>query len=99
VQHITSCPPRGAARPTTRCISIYDAERSNVQHRVQPGEDITITVSGRPVALLTAVAPQRRRRLAIAEFLNRLPRAHDPGLRDDLAILAGNDTDDLGPIE
>ena len=72
---------------------------AGVLRRVQAGEDITITVNGRPVALLTAVRPQRRRWLPKAEFLARLQRAQaDPGLREDLAALAGDTTDDLGPI-
>jgi hypothetical protein len=33
------------------------------------------------------------------EFLARLQRAQgDPGLREDLATLAGETTDDLGPV-
>jgi prevent-host-death family protein len=67
--------------------------------RVQAGEDITITVKGRPVAILTAIRPARRRRLTRSEFVVRLRRAQaEPGLRDDLAALAGDTTDDLGPI-
>jgi prevent-host-death family protein len=72
-------------------------DTAGVLRRVQAGEDITITVKGRPVAVLSA--PQRRRWLTKAEFLARLRRAQaDPGLRDDLAALAGDTTDDLGPI-
>ena len=74
-------------------------DTAGVLRRVQAGEDITITVKGRPVAVLSAAQPQRRRRLTKAEFLARLRRAQaDPGLRDDLAALAGDTTDDLGPI-
>jgi prevent-host-death family protein len=70
-----------------------------VLRRVQAGEDITITVNGRPVAVLTAVRPQRRRWLTRTEFLTRLQGAQaDPGLRSDLATLAGDTTDDLGPV-
>lgn len=69
-----------------------------VLRRVREGEDVTITVNGRPVAVLTAVRPQRKRRLGRAEFLARLRRAQaDPGLRKELAVLAGDTTDDLGP--
>jgi prevent-host-death family protein len=75
-------------------------DTAGVLRRVQAGEDITITVSGRPVAVLTAVRPQRRRWLTRTELLERLPRAQaDLGLRDDLAVLAGDTTDDLGPIK
>lgn len=74
-------------------------DTAGVLRRVRDGEDVTITVSGRPVAILTAVGPQRRRWLSKAEVLSRLRRAQaDPGLRQDLAILASDTTEDLGPI-
>lgn len=74
-------------------------DTAGVLRRVQAGEDITVTVKGRPVAVLSAVPSQRRRWLTKAEFLAGLHRAQaDPGLRDDLAALAGDTTDDLGPI-
>ena len=67
---------------------------AGVLRRVREGEDVTITVSGRPVAVLTAVRPQGRRWLSKTEFLSRLRRAQaDPGLREDLAVLAGDMTD------
>jgi prevent-host-death family protein len=70
-----------------------------VLRRVQAGEDITITVGGRPVAMLTAIHPLPRRWLSRTEFLARLRGAQaEPGLRDDIAILAGDTTEDLGPI-
>jgi len=74
-------------------------DTAGVLRRVQQGEDVTITVYRRPVAVLTAVRPQRRRWLSTTEFLSRLYRAHaDPGLRRELAVLAGDTTDDLGPL-
>lgn len=74
-------------------------DTAGVLRRVRAGENVTITVSGRAVAVLTAVQPQRRRWLNKTEFLTRLRRTQaDPGLRDDLAALAGDTTDDLGPI-
>src|SRR5271170_112696 len=74
-------------------------DTAGVLRRVQAGEDITITVKGRPVATLSATRHQRRRWLTATEFLARLRHAQaDPGLRDDLAALAGDTTDDLGPI-
>jgi hypothetical protein len=49
---------------------------------------------------LVPVQPARRRWLPQAELLRRLGVAQaDPGLRDDLRELAGDSTDDLGPIE
>lgn len=70
-----------------------------VLRRVRDGEDVTITVNGRPVAVLTAVSTQRRRWLPKSEFLSRLRHVQaDPGLRKDLEVLAGDTTEDLGPI-
>jgi prevent-host-death family protein len=67
--------------------------------RVQAGEEIVITVNGRPVAQLVPLRPGRRRWLPWAEMAERLRTAQaDPGLRDDLARLAGDTTDDLGPL-
>jgi prevent-host-death family protein len=72
---------------------------ASVLGRVQAGEDITITIKGRPVAILTAVRPARRRWLTRSEFVARLRRDQaDAGLRDDLAAVAGETTDELGPI-
>lgn len=74
-------------------------DTAGVLRRVRDGEDVTITVKGRPVAVLTAVSRQRRRWLSKGQFLSRLRRTQaDPGLRHDLAVLASETTDDLGPI-
>lgn len=74
-------------------------DTAGVLRRVREGEDVIITVNGRAVAMLTALGPQRRRWLSKAELLSRLRRAQaDPGLRQDLATLAGDTTEDLGPI-
>jgi prevent-host-death family protein len=72
---------------------------AGVLRRVREGEDVTVTVNGRPVAVLTPVRARRRRWLSRAEFLSRIGRVQaDPGLRQDLAALAGDTTDDLGPL-
>ena len=72
---------------------------ADVLRRVQAGEQVTITSRGRPVAELTPVREVRRRPIARAELAMRLGRAQaDPGLRQDLAALAGETTDDLDPI-
>lgn len=72
---------------------------ADVLRRVQAGEQVTITSRGRPVAELTAVRAVRRRPIARDELVRRLSRTQaDAGLRDDLAVLAGETTDDLGPI-
>ena len=73
-------------------------DTTGVLRRAQAGEDITITVNGQPVAVLTAVRPQRRRWLTKMEILERLKYQADPGLRADLTELAGETTDDLDPL-
>ena len=63
--------------------------------RVHAGEQITITVDGKPVArLVPAVA--RERWLPRAVFAARILTAQaDPGLADELRGLAPDTTDDL----
>jgi prevent-host-death family protein len=63
--------------------------------RVEAGESITITVDGRPVAVL-APAGRRPRWMARQEFLGRvLGHQADPGLTGDLRRLAPDTTDEL----
>ena len=67
--------------------------------RVSAGEQIVVTTRGKPVASLIPFERSRRRWLPRAELTRRLNVAQaDPGLREDLARLAGDTTDDLGPI-
>jgi prevent-host-death family protein len=67
--------------------------------RVSAGEQIVVTTRGKPVASLIPFERSRRRWLPRAELTRRLNVAQaDPGLREDLARLAGETTDDLGPI-
>jgi prevent-host-death family protein len=74
-------------------------DTAGLLRRAQAGEDITVTVNGKPVARLTPLQPSRRRWLSREELGHRLQRAQaDPGLRRDLAALAGDTTDDLGPL-
>lgn len=74
-------------------------DTAGVLRRVQAGEDVVVTVNGRPVARLVPVQPARRQWIARAELARRLRRAQaDPGLRADLERLAGDTTDDLGDI-
>lgn len=74
-------------------------DTAGLLRRVATGEVVTITVKGKPVAHMTAATPGRRRWLSRTEFLHRLRHIQaDAGLRDDLAELAGETTDDLGPI-
>jgi prevent-host-death family protein len=75
-------------------------DTAGVLGRVQAGEDVVITVNGKGVARLVPIQPTRRRWLRRDELVRRLGIAQaDPGLRRDLADLAGESTDDLGPIE
>ena len=65
--------------------------------RVEAGESITITVDGRPVALLKPVG-QRPGFMARDAFIQRLlTHRADAGLATDLRELAPNTTDDLPP--
>lgn len=72
---------------------------ADVLRMVEAGERVTITSRGRAVAELVPVRAVRRRPIARAELTRRLVRTQaDPGLREDLAVLAGDTTDELGPI-
>lgn len=63
--------------------------------RVEAGEPVTITVDGRPVAILQPVG-RRPRWFARDEFVRRvIGQQADPGLARTLAELAPDTTDDL----
>lgn len=63
--------------------------------RVEAGESVTITVDGRPVAVLQPVG-RRPRWMSRDEFLARVvERQADAGLRAELHALAPDTTDDL----
>ncbi len=63
--------------------------------RVEAGEAITITIDGRPVAVLQPLG-RRPQWLAREEFIRRIVRHQaDPGLTKELAALAPGTTDDL----
>jgi prevent-host-death family protein len=66
-----------------------------VLERVEAGEQITITVDGRPVATLVPVHTKRRT-MPRAEFVRKLSTAlADPGMTEDIRRLAPDTTDDL----
>lgn len=66
--------------------------------RVEAGEEVTITLSGRPVAVLRPVG-SRPRWLARREFIERIAdHQADPELARDLRELAPDTTDDLAPL-
>jgi prevent-host-death family protein len=63
--------------------------------RVEAGEDVTITVDGRPVAVLRPINA-RPRWMPGPEFFLRLSRHQsDPALSEDLADLAPDMTDEI----
>jgi prevent-host-death family protein len=76
--------------------------RNNVAgllRRVQAGERVVVTTRGKPIASLVPLEQTRRRWLPRAELVRRLALVRaDPGLREDLARLAGETTDELGPL-
>ena len=74
-------------------------DTAGVLRRVQAGERVTITQNGRPVAELVPLRRGGRSWIERAELVARLRVAQaDPGLRADLERIAGETTDDLGPI-
>lgn len=74
-------------------------DTAGLLRRVEEGEEIVITTRGKPVAALVPLGEERRRWLPRAELARRLALAQaDPALRTDLARLAGETTDDLGPL-
>ena len=83
---------------TLGIVSVASRELSNTRvllDRVDAGEAITITVDGRPVAVLELVT-RRQRWLAKSEFLRSVvSRQADSALRADLRALSPDTTDDL----
>lgn len=68
---------------------------SAVLRRVEAGERLRVTVSGRPVAELVPL-PVRRRSMSWAAFERDLEGGRaDPGLADDLRALLPDTTDDV----
>lgn len=70
-----------------------------VLQQVAQGTDVTVTVHGEPVAVITRPRHVRRSGLPKAEFLAFLAQqSPDPALADDLDWISAGTTDDLGPI-
>lgn len=69
-----------------------------VLERVESGEDVTITVDGRPVALVTRVTHKPRWIPRETLFQQLAEIQADAGLAADLATLAPETTDDLDPL-
>ncbi|HEY3715812.1 MAG TPA: type II toxin-antitoxin system prevent-host-death family antitoxin [Jatrophihabitantaceae bacterium] len=74
-------------------------DTAGVLKRVQQGDEVIITVRGEPVAEIIPIRKSRRHWMSRDELIDLLDHAQaDPGLRDDLRRIAGDTTDDLGPI-
>lgn len=87
---------------TRRMAEVASRElRNNTRsllERVESGEAVTITVDGRPVAVLQPVG-RRPRWLGRDEFVRRISSHQaDAALRRDLARLAPDSTEDLPPL-
>lgn len=74
-------------------------DTAGVLRRVEAGETVVITVRGKPVADLIPHLRDEQRWMPRDELIELLKtHSADPGLRDDLKRIAGETTDDLGPI-
>jgi prevent-host-death family protein len=74
-------------------------DTAGLLRKVEQGEKFIITRRGKPVAALVPHREERERWLAPDEVMELIGRfSADPGLRDDLERLAGDTTDDLGPL-
>lgn len=62
--------------------------------RAESGEQLTITVAGRPTAILGPIASPRRW-VSREAFVRLLSHQADPALREDLDLLAPDTTEDL----
>jgi len=72
---------------------------AEVLRQVSQGAHVTVTVNGSAVAEIIPVRATRRASMTRRDLIVLLAdHQADPGLRDDLAALAGETTDDLDPI-
>ena len=93
---------RARYRTTSTLVAVTEIESRELGNntealldRVEAGETVTITVDGRPVALLGPVA-RRPRWLSCDEFVRRvLPRQADASLGRELRALAPDTTDNV----
>lgn len=94
---------RGYTRSTMDEIASRDLrnDTAGVLRRVAAGEEVVITVRGKPSARLVPLDEQPRRRWMPRSELARVLRTAqaDAGLRYDLERLAGQTTDDLEPMK
>ena len=72
---------------------------AEVLRQVADGAHVTVTVNGTPVAEIIPVRTLRRASMSKRDLIGLLAHHQaDPGLRKDLAALAGETTDDLDAI-
>ena len=73
---------------------------ADVLRQVSEGAHVTVTVNGSAVAEIIPVRARRRASMSRRDLIALLAHHQaDPGLRDDLAVLAGETTGDLDPIQ
>jgi prevent-host-death family protein len=74
-------------------------DTAGLLRKVEQGETFVITRRGKPVANLVPHQPEEARWPGPDEVIEIIAKfSADPGLRHDLDRLAGDTTDDLGPI-
>ena len=72
---------------------------ADVLRQVSGGTHVTITVNGLPVAEISPIRSARIQSLSRTDLIEIMAgKQTDPGLRADLAVLAGETTDDLDPL-
>ena len=72
---------------------------AEVLRQVSVGTRVTITVNGVPVAEISPIRSARKQFLSKADLIEiASQRQADAGLRDDLAVLIAETTDDLDPL-
>lgn len=99
VEHSSSCDNRSTSATLVDMGAVAARElRNNTRRlleRVEAGEAVTITVDGRPVAVLSPIG-RRPRWMAREELLSLLDgRRADPELRDELRRLVPDSTDEI----
>jgi len=93
----------GCGATTTHMSTVASRDLRNhtadVLRQVSGGTSVTITVNGLPVAEISPVRSARKQFLSKTDLIEIMTAGQaDPGLRDDLATLAGETTDDLDPL-
>lgn len=72
---------------------------ADVLRQVSGGTHVTVTVNGLPVAEISPIRSARKHFLSKSDLVEIMTHKQaDHGLRDDLAALAGETTDDLDPL-